>query len=102
MPSDKHNLITAKVMPSAQEVPFGIPQCVQYILHRITSVFFCVPFIFADSKRCQFGGIRDGYLCITEIVNECSTFQMIIDGRCTIRIFTVTTLFTEVFFEQFL
>ena len=65
MPSDKHNSITAKAInltfslfddASAQQVPFGIPQNVQYILHGLTSVLLCVPFIFADSKKCRFGG----------------------------------------------
>ena len=46
MPSDKHNSITAKAMglifslfviASAQEVPFGIPQYIQCILHGLTS-----------------------------------------------------------------
>ena len=55
MPSDKHNSTTAKAtglifslfdIASAREVPFGIPQYVQCILH---SVLLCVPFIFADS-----------------------------------------------------
>ena len=64
MPSDKHNLITAKTMglifslfdvASAQEVPFGIRQYVQHILHGLTSVLLCVPFIFADSERYRFG-----------------------------------------------
>ena len=59
MPSDKHNSIMAKAMglifslfdiTSAQEVPFGIPQYVQCILHGLTSVLLCVPFIFADNK----------------------------------------------------
>ena len=65
MPSDKCNLITAKVaglifslfdVASAREVPFGIPQYVQCILHGLTSVLLCVPFIFADSEKCRFGG----------------------------------------------
>ena len=65
MPSDKCNLIMAKAMGlifslfdvvSAQEVPFGIPQYVQYILHGLTSVLLCVPFIFVDSEKCRFGG----------------------------------------------
>ena len=64
MPPDKHNLITAKAMgliislfdiALAQEVPFGIPQYIQYILHGLTSVLLCVPFIFVDSEKCQFG-----------------------------------------------
>jgi len=36
---------------SAQEVPFGIPLYVQYILQGLTSVLLRVPFIFADSKK---------------------------------------------------
>ena len=65
MPSDKRNSITAKAtglifslfdVASAQEVPFGIPQYVQCILHGLTTVLLCVPFIFADSKKYQFGG----------------------------------------------
>ena len=64
MPSDKRNSITAKAtglivslfdIASAQQVPFGIPQYAQCILHGLTSVLLCVPFIFADSKKCQFG-----------------------------------------------
>ena len=64
MPSDKCNLITAKVtglifslfnVALAQEVPFGIPQYIQCILHGLTSVLLCVPFIFADSEKCQLG-----------------------------------------------
>jgi len=35
---------------SAQEVPFGIPHYVQYILRGLTSVLLCVPLIFADSE----------------------------------------------------
>ena len=64
MPSDKRNSIMAKAMglifslfdvASARQVPFGIPQYVQCILHGLTSVLFCVSFIIADSKKCQFG-----------------------------------------------
>ena len=64
MPSDKRNSITAKAtglifslfdVALAQQVPFGIPQYVQCILHGLTSVLFCVPFIFADSEKCRFG-----------------------------------------------
>ena len=39
----------------AREVPFGIPQYVQCTLHGISGVLHCVPFIFADSEKCQFG-----------------------------------------------
>ena len=66
MPSDKCNLITAKAtgmiffslldVASAGHMPFGILQYVQCILHGLTSVLLCVPFIFADSERCRFGG----------------------------------------------
>ena len=60
MPSDKRNSITAKAMglifslfdiPLARQVPFGIPQYIQCILHGLTRVLLCVPFIFADSKK---------------------------------------------------
>ena len=63
MPPDKRNSIMAKAtdlivslfdVASAREVPFGIPQYVQYILHGLTSVLLCVPFIFADSEKCRF------------------------------------------------
>ena len=65
MPSDKCNSITAKAtglilslfdIVLAQEVPFGILQYIQCILHGLSSVLFCVPFILADSERCRFGG----------------------------------------------
>ena len=36
------------------------------ILHGLTSVFLCVPFIFADNEKYQFGGAHDDFLCITE------------------------------------
>ena len=61
MASDKRNSMMAKAMglifslfdvTSAQQVPFGIPQYVQCILHGLTSVLLCVPFIFADSEKC--------------------------------------------------
>ena len=66
MPSDKLNSITAKAMglifslfdiASARQVLFGIPQYIRCILHGLTSVLLCVPFIFADSKRCRLGDI---------------------------------------------
>ena len=65
MHSDKCNSITAKAMDLifslfdvalSREVPFGIPQYVHGILHGLTSVLLCVPFIFADNEKCRFGG----------------------------------------------
>ena len=66
MPSDKRSLITTKATTGlifslfdvalTREVPFGIPQYVHSILHGLTSVLLCVPFIFADSKKCQYDG----------------------------------------------
>ena len=59
MPSDKHNSITAKAtgfifslfdITSAREVPFGILQYVQCVLHGLTSVLLCVPFIFVHFR----------------------------------------------------
>ena len=41
--------------PIHRILPFGILQYVQCILHGLTSVLLCVPFIFADSKKCRFG-----------------------------------------------
>ena len=65
IPSDNRNSIMAKAtgliyslfnVASSQGVPFGILQYVQCIFHGLTSVLLCVPFIFADSERCRFGG----------------------------------------------
>ena len=65
MPSDKHNLITAKAtdlifslfnVASAGHVPFGIPQYIQCILHDLTSVLLCVP-----SKGVDLVVARDGF-----------------------------------------
>ena len=61
MPSDLHNSVTAKAtglifslfdIASAREVPFGTLQYVQCILQGLTSILLCVPFIFADRKKC--------------------------------------------------
>ena len=63
MLSDKRNSIMAKVtgfiyslfdVASARQVPFGIPQYVQCILHGVSSILLCVPFIFADSEKHRF------------------------------------------------
>ena len=65
MPSDQYNSITAEAtglifslfdVASAREVPFGILQYIECICHGLTSVLLCVPFIFADSEKCQFSG----------------------------------------------
>ena len=59
MLSDKRNSIMVKAIGlifslfdiiSAREVPLGILQYVQCILHGLTGVLFCVPFIFAAAK----------------------------------------------------
>jgi len=49
---------------SAHEVPFCIPQYVQCILHGLTSILLCVPFIFADSEseKCNLVVVCDGFL----------------------------------------
>jgi len=63
MPSDQRNLTMVKAMSlillpfdftSAQEVLFGIMQYTQGIFNGLTNVLLRVPFIFADSKKCQF------------------------------------------------
>ena len=70
MPSDKCTSITAKAtglifslfdIASAQEVPFGIPQYIQCILHGLTSVLLCVSFIFADSESFDLAVAFDGF-----------------------------------------
>ena len=63
MPSDKHNLVTAKAMGlifslfdviSAQQVSLGILQYIQCTHHGLTFVLLYVPYLFADNPRCQF------------------------------------------------
>jgi len=43
---------------SAWEVPFDILQYLQCIFHILTRVLPCVPFIFAESRKCRFGSGR--------------------------------------------
>ena len=92
MPSDKRNLITAKAtglifslsdIASAREVPFGIPQYVQCILHGLTSVLLCVPFIFASVDLAV---VSDGFP---------SKWKSSV-------VFIVAKLIVKVFFKQFL
>ena len=61
MLSGKRKSITARAMglsfslfsiASSQDVPFGIPQCVQCMHHGLTFALLCVPFIFAENPRC--------------------------------------------------
>ena len=63
MPSDKRNSIMAKAtglifslfdVTSAQQVPFGVPQYVQCILHGLTSVLLC-------PKNVDLAVVRDGF-----------------------------------------
>ena len=70
MPSDKCNSIPTKATSlifslfdasSARKVPFGIPKYIQCILHGLTSVLLCFPFIFADSKVVDLVVARDGF-----------------------------------------
>ena len=46
---------------SAGHVSFGILQYVQCILHGLTSVLLCVPFIFADRKDVDLVVACDGF-----------------------------------------
>ena len=70
----------------ARHMPFVIPQYVQCILHGLTGVLLCIPFIFADSKRSRFGGST-----------RWLPFRMEI-----IYIFIVATLIAKVLFKQLL
>jgi len=73
---------------SAQEVPFGIPQC---ILQGLTSVLLCVPFIFGNSEK-HWVVAPDGFLCVTEIVHIFRSgyldyrdaFQAVLGSHCCI------------------
>ena len=98
MPSDKRNSITAKAtglifslfdVTSSRQVPFGIPQYVQCILHGVTSVLLCVPFIFADSENVN---LVMASLHITEIVrtfhsgyfDNRGACQTVLDSYCCV------------------
>ena len=70
MPSDKHNSITTKTMglifslfdiASSQDVPFGIPQYVQYTHHGLTVDLLCAQFLFADSPVSIHGNTMHGF-----------------------------------------
>ena len=67
MPSDKHNLITAKAMglifslldiTSSLDVPFGIPQYVQYILMDLP---VASPSSLLRAKRVNLEAACDGF-----------------------------------------
>ena len=73
MPSEQYNSIMAKAtglmfslfdVASAREVPFDMPQCVQYIFQGLTGVLLCVPIIFADCESINLVVARDGFLCV--------------------------------------
>ena len=106
--SDKCNSITTKAtslifslfdVASAWEVPFGIPQYVQCILHGLTSVLFCVPFIFVDSEKCRFGNSTRWLPFLMEIVHifhsgcfGCrGAFQIVLDLYCCVTGWTQPT-----------
>ena len=76
MPSDWHNLITAKAkglnfslfdVAAAREVPFGIPQCVAFIRELpVSSFVFHSSLLTVKSVDWVIAG--DGFLCVAEIV----------------------------------
>ena len=95
--TDAFRLITAKAtglifslfdITSAGHMPYGIPQYVQCILHGLTSVLLCVPFMYADSERCRFGGSARWFPFTTEIIRifhsgyfDCrGAFQIVLDS----------------------
>ena len=95
MPSNKRILIMAKAtglifslfnIASARLVPFGIPQYVQCILHGLTSVLLCVPFILLTVKSVNLVVACDGF----PLSQKSSVF------------FIVAILISEELFEQFL
>ena len=69
------NLITAKAMglifslfdiTLSQDVPFYQPQYVQCMHHGLSFVLLSVPFVVADSPRCQFAVAQ----CMTGLISE--------------------------------
>ena len=71
---------------------FGIPQYVQCILHGLTTVLFCVPFIFAEIESVDLVVAHDGFLCIMEIIrilhsgyfdHRCA-YQSVLDLYCCV------------------
>ena len=72
----KRNLITAKAMglilslfdvALSRDMPFGILLYVQCMLHGLTFVLLCVPFLFADSPRCRFAVVQ----CVASLPYIC-------------------------------
>ena len=59
---DKGLIFSVFNVASVQEVPFGIPQYIQCILQGLTSILLCVPFIFAESEKCDLVARRDVFL----------------------------------------
>ena len=75
-----------------REVPFGIPQYIQCILHGLTGVLLSVPFIFTDSEKCQFSGSMCWLPFETEIIRIIHsdyfdykfTFRTVLDSYCCV------------------
>ena len=70
MPSDKYNLVMAKAMglifllfdvASARQVPFGLPQYVQCILHGLPSVLLVSHSSMLTAKSVNLAIARDGF-----------------------------------------
>ena len=97
MPSDKREAkatgltISLFHIASAGHMSFGILQYIQCILHGLTSVFLCVPFIFADSERYQFSSstwyrwfpfiTEDVFFIVATSITE---FQTGLDLQCCV------------------
>ena len=65
-------------------MPFGLPQYVQCILHGLTSVLLCVPYILLTAKSVDLVVARDGF----PSQRKSSVF------------FIVAILIAEILFEQ--
>ena len=94
LPSDKCNsmglIFSLFDIASSIDVPLGIPQHVKCTHHGLTFVLLCVPFLFADSPRCQFTiyleciGIQDvqSYLLIVNHQEENQELCLCLEIRC--------------------
>jgi len=77
---------------SSQVVPFAIPLYIKHILHGLTGVLLCVPFIFAHRKSVDFVVGTRWLPFIMEIVRDfhsgyfdcSSSFQTVVDLYCCI------------------
>ena len=91
---------------SAWEVLFGMLQYIQYILHGLTSVLLCVPFIFAGVNL---EVPHHGSLCVIKIdhifqsnyIAYKSTFRIVLDLHCSVMSWVYMQLNTKSHYDTY-